>query len=248
MFDEKKAFELMERESEILDRLASDFGQLDFVWAANDQLAWIRRNSVLLVATLSPAGGSFRGRVVTLRADVLFHLGNYLASASAGLDFLFNHGKTTFDTTLLNAVDARARRLKESVSHRIMTALRNRQQHAPPVIDRLIARERTRAHPEGEGIELCPRLSDRALAHMDEKVHVSATDRWHAIKSALEAEENWLVPLLEEHWAEVKGAFDDCQTAVRSAYQAEVDVYDQLRKELEAVKAEYRAMGLIEFP
>ena len=251
MFDDNKVFELMERESVIRGRLTEDFHNIAFLWAAEDQLAWIGRNHELLMTALLPAPGGIRSRIIAMRADVLFHFGNYLASVSAGVDFLYNNGKGTFPTRLLDEIHARTDHLKKSAPQRIMTALRHRQQHAPPVIDRFNVQERTRWHTDGEGVDLCPTLTNRTVAAVEAALPSfddATSSRWSEIKSALEVKKDWLTPLLNEHWTEVTGAFQDCQAAVRTTYADEIKEYERLRTELNDVEVAFKAMGIATLP
>ena len=248
LFDDTNVLELMERESAILDRLTGGFEDLAFLWAAEDQLAWIRRNRDLLLDALSPDPGDARNRIVIMRAEVLFHFGNFLASVSAGLDFLYNNGKPTFSPDLLTEIHGRTDNLKKSPPHSIMRALRHRQQHAPPVIDHFNVLQRTTWHAEGEGMDLCPVLTDRTIAGVEKKLPSSdegTAARWAEIKAALDAKKDWLSPLLGEHWAEVEGAFEDCRALVRATRLDEVEEYDRLRLELDAVRAEFKSIGSI---
>lgn len=244
MFD-VRVFELMERESDIRATLTGNFQQLGFLWAAEDQLSWISRNQELLANALSPELGDIRKRLMTMRSDVLFHFGNYLASVSAGLDFLYTNGKGTFSPDLIATVHSRTDRLKKSPPHRIMNALRNRQQHAPPVIDEFSIQERTHWHPDGKGTDLCPVLTDRTVIAIEDGLTQEGAARWATIKDALRTKKNWLAPLLSEHWTEVCLAFDECRAAVRDAHANEVVYYEQLRAELDDVDAKLKAMGLI---
>ncbi|MFN3201620.1 MAG: hypothetical protein ACE366_24670 [Bradymonadia bacterium] len=251
LLDYTKVSELMKREAAIRDRLISGFENLDFLWAAEDQLAWMLRNRDLLLDALSPDPSNIRQQIVTMRADVLFHFGNYLASVSAGRDFLYNNGKATFSPGLLRDVHRRADHMKKSSPYRIMLALRNRQQHAPPVIDSFNVEQRTKWHAEGEGLVLCPLLTDRTLAAVEEMLPTSdagVAAHMARIKDAHATKKDWLTPLLHEHWAKVEGAFDECRTAVRTAHADEVMEYERLRAELEAVEGELKAMDLIAFP
>jgi len=251
VLDDDKVFGLMERDAAIRDQLLNDFGMLGFLWASEDQLSWIDRNRALLADAMVPQSRDLRHRLIIIRADVIFHFGNYLASVSAGLHFLYNYGESSFHRPLLDQVHERTTALKKTPSHRIMTMLRNRQLHGAPVIDWFNIEERNQCHIDGPGIALCPTLTDRTLVKVEKEVRKAdgpTADRWDEIKEAVSSRKDWLTPLLSEHRLEVGDAFKECCSLVQKANAGELDRWERLCAELDSVLAELEAMGLESIP
>lgn len=246
-----RVFRLADEVSEIERKLADGFQELSFLFYADDVLAWLARNHELIIGALrvSPRDELSGASLSSRRSDILFHFGNYLASAQAGIDFLYNYGKSgRFTEGLLKDVTSRTDSLKKCAPQRVLTALRNRMVHCPPLLDTLYAEARTIYHSEGEGAHLCAVMTDAAITNVDEQLPKERLirDLWDDIKLKNQSRKDWLSPLLAKHRSEVGEAFGQIKQRARDEYSTSYDEYQRLlsrRNELETELAKPIRIG-----
>jgi len=242
-----RVFQLTDESSDIERRMAEGFSELSFLFLSEDVRGWLRRNHSLTLETVRvDIDSTPRLDPKARRDDVIFHFGNYLASAQAAIDFLYNYGKNEhFTEGLLGRVHARTDKLKKSRSQRLLTELRNRMVHVPPLLDEVTIHGRTRNHADGAGAHLCAHLTERAMLGIDEKLPTGqpARELWTEVRRQNVAGKDWLTPLLDEHCREFEAAFTEAKELVQAEYQDSLAEYNKLKARLDELEAELVRLG-----
>jgi hypothetical protein len=250
-FDEffNRVSPLTEEVANIERRLLDDFSELSFLFHSEDVLGWLRRNHSLTLETLHiDMDSQSRLDPKARRADVIFHFGNYLASAQAALDFLYTYGKNGhFTEGLLAQVSARTDRLKKCPPQRLLTALRNRMVHAPPLLDYVSVQVRTRHHADGAGAHLCAVLTERTTLAIEKELPADPSIRklWEEVRRQNSAGQDWLTPLLDGHSREFEAAFAEAKALAQNEYREAFDEYNRLKARLEEAEAELVKLGAL---
>lgn len=241
---EKRVFELIEEDIALEDRLARDFPQIKFLWIADDVFSWMRRNHALVLDTLQ---NKFSAETKDeyypqVRSDLIFHFGNYVTSAQAGVDFLYNYGKGVFSEELLKVVHTRTDQLKKYSPQRILTCLRNRLLHCPPLFEVVFFSVRKQSHPLGEGASLCPVITKRSLSAIEGEIKADSIGLWNEIKRKQLRRNDWLSPLLTNHLQEYESTFKDVKNITISEYPALHNEYREIKERRAAIEFELVAL------
>lgn len=237
-----RVFSLTDELLDIERRLLDGFSELSFLFLSEDVLGWLRRNHSLTLETLRiDIGSQPRQDLKARRADVIFHFGNYLASAQAAIDFLYNYGKNGhFTEGLLAQVHGTTDRLKKCPPQRLLTALRNRMVHAPPLLDKVSVEVRTQHHAAGAGAHLCAVLTERATLSIETDLPADPSVRnlWEEVRRQHNDGKDWLTPLLDAHSREFEEAFAAAKALALNEYREAFDAYNSLKARLDEIEAE----------
>jgi len=239
--EDDEFFSKMERDQQIREILLKDFDELTFTWLKDDYIRWLGYNTDMVIRLIEEEPASDLREIMPNRFEKLrLYFANYLASSTAAYEFLFNYGKKKFQEGLQNKFNEIAKQLKETPCCRFLNELRNRQLHGGSIFGTLGSYRSFVAQKE----RFYPVLTKSAMDDLRNSNHTNdyifLLDK---IDKALNAQQDWLLPILKCNKETVENAFRNADSAFSAVYATEIAEQAELENELHEIEEWFNQKG-----